>query len=367
MNRQPVPVPRRPWALLDYFAGLAWRFLVIAAALALVVFVLLQLKVVVVPLLLALLVSSILQPVVGWLRGKGLSQATAAILTLLGALLVMAGVLAVLLPALFSQMDDVVNSVNSAMDDIYKWLEGPPVNLSDSQLDSLRSDVSDAGPETGGLLLDGISAALPVFFQVVGVITFTIIFTGYILGDGDRYWRWMLGFVDPERHDVVNQLGRNAYGTLANYIRGTAAVATVDSVFIGVGLLILGVPQAIPIAVLVFFGAFLPIIGAWLVGIVAVLIALADGGIELALAVAALILIVQQLEGTFLQPFLVGHKVNLAPIVTLATVTAGTALAGIVGGILAVPLVATISGALAEVRRWRTSAPPTTDVASESG
>lgn len=341
------------WELLNTIAGFSWRFLVSVMALAVAVFVLIELNVIVIPLALALLGTAILSPAVVWLRGRGLSAGLASLVTMLGALAVLFAAAAFVIPQLVTQGDDIVRSLKDALEEILVWMQGDPVNMSQADVDALRLKVTDGSSGLGDVLLSGVSTVLPVVTKAVTTLMLAVVLTGYMLVDGDRYWRWILGFVAPERRVAMDALGRSAHGTLANYIRGTASVAVVDSVFIGLGLYVLDVPLIPMIMMLVFFGAFLPIIGAWLSGAVAVLVALSSGGIEDAIAVTLLILVVQQLEGIFLQPFLVGKKVSLAPIVTLTTVTAGTVLAGIIGGILAVPLMATTAGALGEIRRWR--------------
>ncbi|MBJ7348243.1 MAG: AI-2E family transporter [Thermoleophilaceae bacterium] len=341
------------WEMLNTIAGFSWRFLVSVMALAVGIFVLVELNVIVVPLLLALLGTAILSPAVVWLRKHGFSAGLASLVTMLAALALLFAAAAFIIPQLVTHGDDIVRAMKDAFEQILTWLQGDPVNMSQDDVDALRLKVTTGSSGLGDILLSGVSTLLPVVAKAVTTLMLAVVLTGYMLVDGDRYWRWMLGFVAPERRVAMDALGRSAHGTLANYIRGTASVAVVDSVFIGIGLYVLDVPLIPMIMLLVFFGAFLPIIGAWLSGAVAVLVALSSGGIQDAVAVTVLILIVQQLEGIFLQPFLVGKKVSLAPIVTLTTVTAGTVLAGVIGGILAVPLMATTAGALGEVRRWR--------------
>ena len=165
----------------------------------------------------------------------------------------------------------------------------------------------------------------------------------FILRDGEALWAWILQRFSPEVRPAIDRAGGRAWDVLGGFVRGTAQVATIDAVLIGIGLWLLDVPLAFALAVLVFMGSFVPYVGAFFSGLVAVLVAFADGGWELALAVLALVLLVQFIEGTFLQPMIQSRSVHLHPAVVLLAVTAGGSLFGIAGAYLAVPVTAVVA------------------------
>ena len=172
----------------------------------------------------------------------------------------------------------------------------------------------------------------------------------YLLKDGERIWGWLVSLVTPARRDDVRQAGELAWQALAGFVRGQTLVALFDAVLIGSAIAILGVPLALPLAVLTFFGAYVPVIGATVTGLLAVFVALASQGIVAASAVLAAILVVQQIEGNMFQPVVVGRTVQVHPLAILLGVTAGGVLAGIIGAMIAAPVVAVAGAVLRYVR-----------------
>ena len=341
----PPPPPRR--LTLDRAAGFTWRALVVLAGGAVLVWLLLRLRIVLVPLLLALMISTILYPVVRWERAHGAPRGLAALGGLLLTFAVIAGVLAIVIPAFVHQADDMSDAVTSAIDDIDRWLRTGPLGLSEQQVRDLRGGDRDG---FGGVLKSGVSSGVPIVVQIVTQALLTVFFTFFVLKDGDRMWAWVLHRAGPTRRSTLDAMGREAMDALAGYVRGTALVATIDAVFIGLGFWILGVPLVLPIALLTFFTAFIPIVGSVVAGAVGVLIALADGGITKAAIALGIVLLVQQIEGNVIQPVAVGRQVRLHPIVTIAAVAVGGTLGGIVGAALAVPIVAIAYRALEQLR-----------------
>lgn len=348
-----IPQPSKPWALLDFLAGLSWRFILCFIALALVIFVLIQLSFVVVPLLIAILVSSILSPIAVKLRDRGLANGVAATMTVFLALAVLVLVALLVIPPLVSNADDFARELRDAVSELDKLLTQSPFNLDQSQADSITQSLSDAGPKIEHTLISGLGTIIPLVGQAVITLVLAIVMTGYMLRDGDRYWRWGLGFVEEPRQPAIDQMGRNAYSTLAAYLQGTSIVALLNASLITLGAWALGLPLLAPIAIIIFVAAFLPIIGAWIAAAAVILIALASQGIGAAVGIGLVYLLVSTFKSYFVSPFVIGTRVNLPPIITLTAVMVGTVLAGIAGGILAVPLTATVSGALSEIRQWR--------------
>lgn len=358
MNRSqapadPLPPPSNPWALLNMFAGFSWRFLVCAAALALIVAILVELSFVVVPVLIAILLTSILSPIAGWLRGRGMREGRAATMTIAFVALVIVLLLILVIPPLIKNAGNFVNSLEEAASEFSDKLQEAPFNLSAEDAADVERKLDSFGPMLRDSLIAGIGSLAPALAQMLVTFGLSIVLAGYLLLDGERNWRWATGFVDPARRPAIDVLGRNAFGTLAAYIRGTSIVAAFNTTAITFGAFVLGLPLLLPLAIIIFFAAFLPIVGAWIAAGLAISIGFASGGVGTAIGMAIVYLLVSQFKSYFISPFVVGSRVNLAPIVTLLTVMAGTVLGGIIGGIVAVPLMATAASVLGQIRKWR--------------
>jgi predicted PurR-regulated permease PerM len=358
MNRSqaptdPLPPPSNPWALLNLFAGFSWRFLVCAAALALIVILLVELSFVVVPVFIAILLTSILAPIAGWLKRHGMSEGRSATLTIVFVLLVIVLILILVVPPLIKNAGNFVSSLEEASGEFSDKLQESPFNLSAENANDVEAKLDEFGPKLRDTLISGIGSLAPALAQMLVTFGLSIVLAGYLLLDGERNWKWALGFVDPARRPAMDVLGRGAFETLAAYIRGTSIVAAFNTVAITFGAFVLGLPLLLPLAIIIFFAAFLPIIGAWIAAGLAIAIGFASGGIGTAIGMAIVYLLVSQFKSYFISPFVVGSRVNLAPIVTLLTVTAGTVLGGIIGGIVAVPLMATAASVLGQIRKWR--------------
>lgn len=341
------------WGVLGTMAGWSWRILVSAAALTLVIFVLIQMKFVVIPLLLAVLISSVLAPLTLWFERHAIARGTAATLTVVVALAAIAGFVVLTIPPFLNNLNTFKDAFENAGDEIYAALSGSPFNLSDARIAALKGDVSEFVPDLKDALVQGVKAAAPMIAQAAATVGLTIVLTGYLLASGDRYWQWLLGFFAPVNRPGLNHLGVTAYGKMASYLRGTALMAAIYGIGVGLFGLLFGVKLAGILGVVVFVMAFLPIIGAWVSGALVAAMAFVSGGIWTTVAMIIVLFLLSQINSIFLRPRIVGERVSLVPVVTLTTVLAGTTIAGVIGGILAVPVVATISGTLGQVRRWR--------------
>jgi putative heme transporter len=344
VNLPPVP------ASLERAASWSWRLLVCAAAALSVLIVLRYLGVIVLPVMFALTIAPALTPVAGILRRR-LGRPAAAIALLFG-LAVVAGLIALVAISVLAQYDELVDSVRQAVDDIVERLEDEPFNLSLEGSEDVSSSLADFGDEAFGYAVAGVQAGIAV---VAGVVLAVAVLY-FVLRDGAALWAWILQRFAPESRPAIDRAGRHAWVELAGFIRGTAIIAFVDAALIGIGLWLLGVPVAFALAVLVFIGAFVPFVGAFLSGLVAVLVAFADGGSMIGLAALALVVAVQFLEGNFLQPVIQSRTVDLHPAVILLAVAAGASLFGIVGAYLAVPVTA-VAFAVVESLRADWSAP----------
>ena len=327
--------------LTDRLGRWSIRSLQIVAVLLLVVaivFALVQLRLVVVPTLIAIILAAAATPLIRWLRGRGLSSTLAAWITLLIAVVLVGGILTLVVFEVVRQWPRLADSAREGLEDVRGWLETLPFDIDTSQLEDIREQVIDfvTTAEFGLGAVAGVSAAV----EVVAGIFLAIIVLYFLLKDGDRIWGFLLKPLDPERTARGERIGRVSVGVLGGYARGTAIIALFDALIIGVTLAVLRVPLALPLALLIFLGAFIPIVGATVTGILAALVALVTGGPVAALVVVIVTVLVNLLEGDVLQPIVMAQSVRLHPLVILLALTAGTILGGIVGALLAVPVAA---------------------------
>jgi putative heme transporter len=232
------------------------------------------------------------------------------------------------------------------VDEITNRLEAEPFNLSFDRTEDLRSSLGDSWRQASGYAASGVQAGIGLITGLV--LAIAILY--FVLRDGARLWAWILGLFSPGTRPAIDRAGRRAWEVLGGFVRGTALIAAIDASLIGLGLWILGVPLAFALAVLVFMGAFVPFVGAFVSGLVAALVAFADGGWELGLAALVLVIAVQFIEGNFLQPIIQSRTVDLHPAVILLAVAAGASLFGIAGAYLAVPVTAVVFAVVGSLR-----------------
>ncbi|HVM28509.1 MAG TPA: AI-2E family transporter [Mycobacteriales bacterium] len=332
-------------------ATFSLRLLLISAAVLLVGVVLSRLWVIVLPVLLGLLLATVFWPPVRFLRRRGAPPALSAAAVLLAGVLLLTATVAVLAPQVTGQAQEIADQVVAGLDNLQELVTGPPLNLGQdvigNAVDNVISSLQANAQNIAGRVLTGAVAAGSLL--LTGLLAVVLCF--FFLKDGPKFLPWLGGLVGPRAAPHVSAVGQRAWVTLSGFIRAQAAVGFVDAVAIGIGLAVLGVPLALPLAVLIFFGAFIPIIGAVVTGALAALVALVTNGVTSALVVVALVLIVQQLEGNVLQPVLVGRTLDLHPAVVILAVTAGGTLAGITGAFLAVPVVAVVAVVVRYVRQ----------------
>jgi putative heme transporter len=353
--RHPAGVP---WSLRAA-SEWAWRFLVIALAVILALYLLVRLRLIVFPVIVALFITALLAPAVNRLQDNGMRRGVATALVFVGSLLLLIG-LAVLLGRIFANgVGDITDNVQQAVDDTKEWLAKPPFRLDDRDLHNIGDNIRESLQQNRSQIFSGAVGTATVVGEVITGLLLTLFTTFFFLYDGQRIWRWITSLFPRRAIPHVMESGRRAWTTLTGYVRGTILIALVDGFCIGLLLLILRVPLAIPLGVFVFFGAFVPLVGATVTGAVAVLVALVTKGVVTALLVLAGIIGVQQLEGHVLQPFLLGRFVRVHPLAVVLGITAGAVLAGIGGAIIAVPLIAianTVGKYFVEIAREATEA-----------
>lgn len=317
------------------------QLLIVGTLVGLVVLALLNLTVVVIPTLIAIILACALWPLVRLCR-RVMSNVLAAWTVFLGALLVLGGVGTALVFSVINEWSTLVEQAVEGFNQLREWgeqfLGGLALTIDQSQIDSMVNTVTGflTSAEFGTGAVTTISAAGT--FVTSLVLLLVILF--FLLKDGDRIWAFFVSWAPEHFKAQTIASGDRAMHTFGGYIRGTAIVAAVDAIGITIALLILQVPLAIPLGVVVFLGAFIPLVGATVAGILATLVALVANGPVVALIVLAAVILVNQLEGNFLQPVVMAQTLNLHALVILMALTAGTVLAGIIGAVLAVPLVA---------------------------
>ncbi len=332
-------------------ADWTWRLLLFAAVGVLFVLLLGRLRDVVLPVFLGLLVSALLTPLVHVLKRRlhfpNALAALSAVVVLLGLLV---GGLALIATSAVKQVQQLGPTLSNGVEELRNYLQTGPLHLGSERVDALAKSATDAlssGSTYTSTVVSGASAG--VSFLAGFVLMMFVLF--FFLKDGQQLRGWCVGSLPQRWRDRADNAADAVWSALGSYTRGVVLVAALDAVFIGTGLLILGVPLALSLALLTFLAAFVPIVGAVVAGAVAVLVALAAKGFGTALIVLVLILVIQQLEGNVLHPVVMRRAIELHPVVVVVAVAAGGTVAGIAGAALAVPVVAIVRVAVTSVRR----------------
>lgn len=324
-------------------ATAAAQFLLIVAAVVVLGYVLGKLWVILLPVVLGLLIATVLWPPVRFLRRHGWPPALAAALVLVVFLAALGGLIAAIAPSVADQVVLLADQATAGLQDVQERLQDPPFNLGEDQIgdavDSVINNIQGNAQNIAGYALTGVSVVGNGLINLV----LALLLCFFFLKDGTRWVPWLAAQTGPRAGRHVAALSQKTWATLSEFIRQQALVGFIDAFFIGIGLWIFDVPLVLPLAVLTFFGAFIPIIGAFVAGAFAVLIALVDQGLTTALIILGIVLLVQQIEGNVLQPIIQGRGFNLHAGVVILAVTAGGSLAGIIGAFLAVPVAALIA------------------------
>lgn len=327
----------------------AWRVLVLGLLALAVGALLWKLRIVVLPVLIALLLASVLAPLVVRLEERGWKSRWATVSVFVGFLLVVAGAVAAIVPPTVNELEGLGDTLESALDDIEDWLVDGPLHLD-------RREVEDVTDDPGGRLSeivqqssDRLAEGARTVGETLAGILLSLVLTFLFLKDGRRFQTWSLEHLPARHRDVARAAGRRALDALAGFLRGAALLGLVEGAIIGVTLWVVGAPLAAPVALLTFLAAFFPIVGAITAGAIAVLVTLAGQGLGAALVVLAVAIVVQQLDGDLLAPWVYGKSLSLHPAVILVALTAGGALGGIVGAFVAVPVSGAVGAISAEL------------------
>ncbi|MGA5652046.1 AI-2E family transporter [Streptomyces seoulensis] len=337
MSLLPVPVRRfAAWcAVLLLAAALGWVGIRLCG----------ELRTAVTPVLLALLGTALLGPLYRWLLKMKLNASLAAALTCVAVVAVVGGAVYIVVAALVDTGDEIVASLRDAAKAVARHF-----GAAGTGLDDLAGNARELLGKFGGTAVSNVISGVSVVGETIAVAVLALLLVFFFLRDSHRALRSLRGFAPAGTADVVEAMARRAFEAVEGFMRGTTIIALIDAVCITVGLLILGVPGAVGLGALVFVAAYIPYLGAFLSGAVAVLVALADRGFVIALWALGVVLAVQVLEGHVLQPAIQSRTVQMHPAVVMLTITAGASVAGILGMLLAVPLTAAVFGVVQELR-----------------
>ncbi|MGW6421910.1 AI-2E family transporter [Nocardia sp. NPDC055053] len=302
-----------------------------------------RLWVVILPVALAIVVATILWPPTRWLTQHKLAPALAATITLVGFLAILSGVIALIVPSVADQAPELADKATAGVNQVRDWIQGPPLRVRDEQLDSAVEAIVARLQSSGAQIASGVFTGVSTATSVLITIFLVVVLVFFFLKDGVRLLPWMHTVFGSRSGRHVEAVLERVWATLGGFIRTQAIVSLVDAVCIGAALFILDVPLALVLTVITFIGGFIPMVGAFVAGALAVLVALVGNGFTTALIVLGVVIAVQQLEGNVLQPVLQSRSMELHAVIVLLSVTAGGSLYGITGAFLAVPVVAMIA------------------------
>lgn len=343
----------------------SWRILAVSGVVALVLFLIVQLKLIVIPLMVAMLLAALLVPFSNWLQSHRWPKWAAVALAEVGIIAIVTGLVWVTVRTVISGYPALVEQTLVRWEDFKAFLLESPLHLSEADINAWAADLVASIQEDSGVLVSGaLSVGYGVGHFLAGFLL-VLFATLFILIDGRGIWNWIVRIFPRKARPALVGGGEAGWITLSTFVRVQVLVAFIDAVGIGLGAFILGLfydgfPLVLPIAILVFLGAFIPVVGAVVSGALAVFIALVFMGPWQAFIMLLIVIGVQQLEGHVLQPLLVGNAVKVHPLAVVLAVAAGGFLAGITGALFAVPVVATANAMISYMARgeWRTNPHP---------
>src|SRR5215217_4745989 len=324
------------------------------------VYALMQIKLLVIPVLIALILAAAIGPFVNLLRRRGIPGGVATGIAFVAMLALLAGISTVIYFSVRNQWGELAAQASSGVDELEQFLLTGPVPIEQEQLDQAREGIMQFA--SSSQIRSGAITGLSVVTVFIAGASLMVVILFFFLKDGAKIWNFFLRPFSGQREAKLRRVGSRTLEVLGGYVRGTAIVALVDTVAIGAALLIMQVPLAFPLAIIVFITAFIPLVGATVAGILAALVALVANGPVVALIVVAVVVAVNQLEGDLLQPVVMGKSLQLHALVILMALTAGTILAGIIGAVLSVPIAAV---AWAIIQVWTAEDPNLADMNPE--
>ena len=338
------PVPRQ--AVIGngvvWLATWTWRVLVVVVGLVVLGLVIGKAWSIVLPVVLALILTTVLLPPAAWMERRWkLPAALASLIAIIGALGIVALIIWFIAPSISSEVNEIADSASEGLTQVEDWVSGSSnLQITQAQVDSLVQAAQDRLQSSAATIASGVLIGVSAITSALITFVLTLVLSFFMLKDGRRFLPWVRTLSGPRVGGHLSEVGSRAWQTLATFIRTQALVGLIDAVLIGLGLVVVGVPLALPLAVLTFFAAFAPIIGAVVVGLLAVLVTLVTNGWVAALIIAGVVLAVQQIEGNVLLPWLQGRTLHLHASVVLLAIVLGSTLFGVVGAFLSVPAAA---------------------------
>lgn len=334
----------------------SWRLLVVGAVIAVLIFLIIQLKLIVIPVLIAVLLSGLLVPFKDFLIRHRWPKWLAIVTVLIVLVVVVAGLFYLAIWQVTRQSAQLRDQTVTAFNGLQQWLTTGPLGLTQDQISSAFSSLGKTIQQDSQVFLSGALSVGSTLGHVLAGALLTLFSTIFILIDGKGIWAWIVRVFPKRARPAVDGAGKAGWVTLKNFAKVQVLVASIDALGIGLGAFFLGLPLVLPIAVLVFLGSFIPVVGAVVTGALAVFIALVFKGWVFALIMLGVVLLVQQIEGHILQPLIMGSAVKVHPLAVVLAVAAGSLLAGIPGALFAVPFVAVLNVMVHYVSSgvWRT-------------
>ena len=341
-------------------AAWSWRLLLVGGVLAVIVFLIIQLRLIVIPILVAVLLGALLVPFSQFLQRHRWPRWLAITVAMLSALAVVGGLLTLGISQIVRGSDELAAQALIAWEEFSVWLLEGPLHITEAQLNGWVDQLIQAAQQDSGILVSGVLSVGSSLGHFLAGMLLTLFATLFILIDGRGIWRWIVGVFPRRARAAVDGAGTAGWATLQNFVKVQILVATIDAIGIGLGAFLLGVPLAVPIAILVFLGSFIPIVGAFVTGALAVFVALIYNGPVIALIMLGIVLLVQQVEGHVLQPLIMGTAVKVHPLGVVVAVATGSLLAGIPGALFAVPVAAVVNVMIIYVSggSWKDDAGP---------
>jgi len=346
-----VPEQSRVPSWLQTGAAWSWRLLLLALAVYLVARVIGVLYIVVVPCTAALLLTALLQPLTARLRRAGLPGLAATWCTLLIAAAVLGGIVVLVTNRVSAEYPSLLAEARHTTTQLESWLAGPPFHLKNTSVKNALNNIPGYLSKHKSLVEGTVVTGGKIAAEFFGGLVLMLFVMFFLIKDGERIWTWLLSAMPAPTARRVNRAGRSAWLAVVYYMRGTVAVAAIHALVIGITLWIMGAPLVIPLAVLVFLAAFVPLIGLLVAGTLAIVVTLATKGWVDAVILLCVLVVEDQLEGHLLQPQVVGRVIRLHPLAIILSLAVGAVVAGIAGAVVAVPMVAVTTRAVTELRR----------------
>jgi putative heme transporter len=323
---------------LDRAVAIGWRVAFLVGVAFVLYLLLTYLRLIVLPIFVALIATAVISPAVNWLEGRGVHRLAGTWIVFLALAGATAGFFVYVIPQLVDEFQGLDDTVGEAVDDIRDWLVDGPLGLSERQLDDAIAQIETQFEDNQDTIVQGaITGAMTAVEIVVGALV-TLVLTFFFVKDGPRMVAWIQEQTPQRFGRDIAEVGRRSWGSLSAYFRGVTIDGLIEGTLMAIALIILGVPLVAPLAILTFLGGYIPFIGATLAGAVTAMVALATRGLGAAIVVVIVTIAIQNLENQLLQPLVMGKVTKLHPVVVLVAVTTGGILGGIPGLFVAVPI-----------------------------